>query len=66
MKPNSPTDVAPAESTPEAAGAEDLLAWLPHLAKAEELEEEPASYASPPCYLAQFSNAGFADETAQQ
>lgn len=65
MKPPSPTDVTPAESTPEGTGAETLLAWLPHLAKAQEIEDEPASFASPPCYLAQFSDADFADEIAK-
>lgn len=63
MKTPSPTDVTPAESEPESTGAEALLAWLPHLAQAQDLEDEPASFASPPCYLAQFSDADFADET---
>ncbi|MHB1081827.1 MAG: hypothetical protein ACYC67_20730 [Prosthecobacter sp.] len=65
MKPPSPTDVTPAETAPEGTGAEPLLAWLPVLAKAQELEDEPESFASPPCYLAHFSDAGFADETAK-
>ena len=65
MKPPSPNDVTSAESASEDTGAEALLAWLPHLAKAQEIEEEPASFASPPCYLAQFSDADFADETAK-
>lgn len=65
MKIPSPTDVTPAESAPEATGAEALLAWLPQLAKAQEIEDETASFASPPCYLAQFSDADFADEAAQ-
>ncbi len=65
MKPHTPTDVTPAKSESEATGAEALLAWLPHLAKAQEIEDEPASFASPPCYLAQFSDADSADETAK-
>ncbi|MCX6850390.1 MAG: hypothetical protein NTY98_15835 [Verrucomicrobia bacterium] len=65
MKPSSPIDVTPAESEPESTSAEALLTWLPHLAKAQEIEDEPAGFASPPCYLAQFSDADFADETAQ-
>ncbi len=65
MKPHSPTHVTPAEIAPESTGAETLLAWLPHLANAQEIEDEPASFASPPCYLAQFSDADFADETAK-
>lgn len=65
MKPPSPAAVTPAESTSEATGAEPLLAWLPVLAKAQELEDEPERFASPPCYLAQFSDADFADETAK-
>ena len=65
MKTPSPTDVTPAESAPEDTGAEALLAWLPHLAKAQEIEDEPASFASPPCYLAQFSDADLTDETAK-
>ncbi|WP_395732831.1 hypothetical protein [Prosthecobacter sp.] len=65
MKPPSPTAVTPAESTSEDAGAKALLAWLPHLAKAQEIEDEPASFASPPCYLAQFADVDFADETAK-
>lgn len=65
MKPHSPTRTAPAETAPEATGAEPLLDWLPVLAKAQELEDEPESFASPPCYLAQFSDADFADETAK-
>lgn len=65
MKTPSPTDVTPPESASEDTGAEALLAWLPHLAKAQEIEDEPAGFASPPCYLAQFSDADFADETAK-
>jgi hypothetical protein len=65
MKPLSPTDVTPAKGAPEGTGAEALLAWLPHLAQAQEIEDEPASFASPPCYLAQFSDVDFADETAK-
>ncbi|WP_397382841.1 hypothetical protein [Prosthecobacter sp.] len=65
MKPSSPTDLTPAESASEDTGAEALLAWLPDLAQAQEIEDEPASFASPPCYLAQFSDADFADETAK-
>jgi len=64
MKPPSPA-VTPAESISEDTGAEALLAWLPHLAKAQEIEEEPAGFASPPCYLAQFADVDFADETAK-
>ena len=67
MNPPPPADVTPAESfqdSQESTGAEALLAWLPHLAKAQETEDEPASFASPPCYLAQFSDADFANETA--
>lgn len=65
MKQNSPTDETPAESKPVGAGAEHLLAWLPHLAQAQEIEDEPVAFASPPCYLARFSDADCADETAQ-
>ncbi len=65
MKSPSPTVLTPAESASEDTDAEALLTWLPHLAQAQEIEDEPASFASPPCYLAQFSDADFADETAK-
>lgn len=55
----------PPKRAPEGLVADALLSQLAHLAKEQEIEDEPASYASPPCYLAQFSNADFADETAQ-
>ncbi|MDI1315344.1 hypothetical protein [Prosthecobacter sp.] len=48
------------EEKSAAANTDALLAWLPLLAKAEELEVlekeevEPLRYASPPCYLAEF------------
>jgi hypothetical protein len=65
MKPRSATDVKTAESASEETGAESLLAWLPHLAKAQESEDEPVGFASPPCYLAEFSDVDFTDKTAK-
>jgi hypothetical protein len=60
MKPTSsiPTEqpshaAAQADSEDVSAGA--LFTWLSQLKAAEDAEEEPARYASPPCYLAEFS-----------
>lgn len=65
MKPHPPSHVTPPKRAPEGPGADALLAQLAHLAKEQELEDEPASYASPPCYLAEFSDAGLADHPAK-
>lgn len=61
----SSTDVTPAKNAQARSDAASLLAWLPHLAKAQDTEDEPTGYASPPCYLAQFSDVDFAEETAK-
>lgn len=57
-----------AEETGDAANTDALFAWLPLLAKAEEMEnveDEPVRYASPPCYLAEFSDAECTDHAAK-
>lgn len=57
--------MAGASSGPDDLRSDVLLAWLSQLKAMESAEEEPTPYASPPCYLAEFSDADFADHTAQ-
>ena len=64
MLKHSSTDISPAKDAHDGVGADSLFAWLPLLAKAEDTEEEPARYSSPPCYLAEFPEADLADHAA--
>ena len=59
----SSTDATPEEIEPGAANADALLAWLHLLSKAEETEDEPPPYSSPPCYLAEFSDTDVSEQT---
>jgi hypothetical protein len=63
-KPSS-KDAPHAEEKSNAANTHALHVSLPLLAKAEEREDVPLRYASPPCYLAEFSDEDSADHTAK-
>jgi hypothetical protein len=68
MRKPSSKDAPHAEVKSDAANTEALFAWLPLLAKAEEMkdvEDVPLRYASPPCYLAEFSDEDSADHTTK-
>jgi hypothetical protein len=62
---HSSTEVTPAKISPDGPNADALLAWLHLLRKAEEAEDELPPYASPPCYLAEFSAADLSDHPAK-
>ncbi|MCF7788307.1 MAG: hypothetical protein K9N47_19445 [Prosthecobacter sp.] len=56
MPKHSSTAITSAKDAHDGVGEDALFAWLPLLAKAEDMEEEPLRYSSPPCYLAEFSD----------
>lgn len=54
-----------APQTEAQSTAADTEALFASLAKAEEMEDEPVRYASPPCYLAEFSDAERTEHAAK-
>ncbi|WP_395746185.1 hypothetical protein [Prosthecobacter sp.] len=57
---------AAAQAETDSAGADVLFTWLQtQLRAAKDAEDEPARYASPPCYLAEFSAEDDAGDSAQ-
>ncbi len=65
----NPTSSTPTEQPPqedeEGVSAGALFTWLTHLKAVEGAEDEPSRYASPPCYLAEFSAEDSADHSAE-
>ncbi len=54
-----------AQAEEDGAGADALFTWLTQLKTEENAEDELSRYASPPCYLAEFSDLEGADHTAK-
>ncbi len=57
--------MAAAQAEGDGADAAALFTWLTQLKAEEDAEDEPSRYASPPCYLAEFSDLDSANHTAK-
>ena len=68
MQPTSAPTAKPSVHASQAdengAGADALFTWLTQLKAEENAEDDPSRYASPPCYLAEFSE-DFEDHPAR-